>query len=115
MNNVYIYMHHDAFTFYLTDRKLSPKERYCAHCDASDELLVCCNSEQIFAEHLKKLFEDGYDLAPCENYLEIKDKYCPPNLRRWELDQFADRPDLYLAYETRLKQAAADYWSDNDL
>lgn len=109
MNRTYLYMHHDALCFFLRDRELTAEELYCEYCDASDTLIGCYDSEQMLAAQLRRLFEEGYDLEACDEYLDIKDKYCPPALRLWELEQFETGSSDYLAYAQRLNAAAERY------
>lgn len=111
MRKTYLYMHHDAGLFFLRDQALSPKELYCSYCDAFDTLLGCYDDERALAVKLRQLFEEGYDLIPCEEYLDIKDRYCPPELRLWELIQFKVGSPEYTAYATRLKNAESLYWT----
>lgn len=108
--NTYLYMHHDASVFFLQNRALSPEELYCSYCDASDTLIGCYDDERTLAAKLRQLFEEGYDLIPCDEYLDIKDKYCPPELRLWELSQFEEQSPEYVAYAQRLKDAENTYW-----
>lgn len=110
MKRTYLYMHHDAFVFFLRDQALSPEELYCSYCDASDTLLGRYDDERALAAKLRQLFEEGYDLIPCDEYLDIKDKHCPPELRLWELGQFKEGSAEYMAYSQRLKNAEETYW-----
>lgn len=84
MKRVYVYIHHQGFDFFLENRELSPEACYCDYCQCSDVLFGCYNEEAALAEALQGLFEQGYDLVPCDDYNEIKEKYCPPELRKWE-------------------------------
>ena len=39
MGKLYVYLHHQGFDIFLSDKKLSKKECYCAYCDDYDELI----------------------------------------------------------------------------
>ena len=110
MNLTYVYMHHDASVFFLTERALTSDELYCPYCNASDSLIGCYDNENLMAKQLLSLFESGYDLIPCDDYLDIKDRYCPPKYRLWELEQFTEDSAEYAAYAQRLKTAESTYW-----
>lgn len=110
MNRTYLYMNHDALCFFLRARELTSEELYCEYCDDSDTLIGCCDNEQELAVQLRQLFEKGLDLVACDEYLDIKGKYCPPELRLWELGQFETGSPEHIAYEQRLKNAEETYW-----
>lgn len=80
MEKTYVYMHHTGFDFYLSNRELSQQELYCPHCEESDILLGSYSTEEALSEKLGWLFAEGYDLMPCEDYDQIRQKYCPPDL-----------------------------------
>lgn len=84
MGKRYIYMHHQGFDFYFTDHEQSPEECYCSYCEEYDELIGVYEEEGLFAAKLRELFSAGYDVLPCDDYNDIKDKYCPSELRLWE-------------------------------
>lgn len=112
MKRTYLYLHHDGFSFFLENRELTSEEQYCKHCDASDTLVGYFDSETALAEQMRRLFASGYDLISCDDYLDIKDKYCPPELRLWELGQFEEGSCEYAAYVQRLKNAENFYWKN---
>lgn len=62
MKKVYVYMHHQGFDFFLSDRELSKEERYCSHCDEYDELYTVCEDDISLKECIQQLFEEGYDI-----------------------------------------------------
>lgn len=97
MTKTYVYLHHQGFDFFLSDRKLSKEECYCAACDESDELVGEYADEQTFADKLKDLFKEGLDFIEGRgyDYNEIKDKYCPVELREWEKGQFEEDSEEY--------------------
>lgn len=81
MNKTYVYICHHGFDFRLEDRELTAEECYCPICGQSDELIGIYETEQEFADKLKQLFLEGYDLAACDNYNELIRKYCPAELQ----------------------------------
>ena len=62
MKKVYVYMHHQGFDFFLSDRELSKEERYCSHCDEHDELYAVYVDDISLKECMQHLFEEGYDI-----------------------------------------------------
>lgn len=94
MEKTYVYLHHQGFDFYLSNREKSDAELYCCLCDESDFLLGVYETEEALVAKLDSLFREGYDLLPCENYNTLKDKYCPPELRAWEKEWEAKREEL---------------------
>ena len=112
MKRTYLYLHHDGFSFFLENRELTSEERYCKYCDASDILVGCFDSEATLGEQMRQLFASGYDLISCDDYLDIKDKYCPPEFRLWELEQFEEDTPEYTTYAQRLKNAENFYWKN---
>ena len=95
--------------FFLSDRKLSEEECYCVACDELDELVGEYDDEQAFADKLKDLCEDGFDFIASSgnNYNEIKDKYCPVELREWELGQFEEDSEEYKKLKERFEKLEA--------
>ena len=81
MKKTYVYLHHQGFDFYLSDQELLPEERFCTVCDEEDVLLGTYEIEDSLADKLRQLFAEGYDLLPCKEYDQIKEKYCPGELR----------------------------------
>lgn len=97
MTKTYLYMDHSGMEFYLSDRERTAEEMYCPLCESSDELIGIYEDEETFSVKLLELFTGGYDLLPCNNYNEIKEKYCPPELREWEKrDEDETKEDLCL-------------------
>lgn len=84
MTKTYVYMDHSGMEFYLSDRERTAAEMYCSLCECSDELIGIYDDEEALRAKLVELFTAGLDLLPCDNYNEIKDKYCPLELREWE-------------------------------
>ena len=103
MERTYVYMCHSCSCFYLTNKKLFDEDLYCPECDASDQLIGEYEDEQMLTDALSQLFKDDYDLAPCDNYDLIKDKYCPPEFRFWELGQYEPGSEEYLSLEKYLQ------------
>lgn len=101
MERTYVYRHPCEDLFYLKT----------GEADSGDALIGCFEEERDLARTLRQLFERGYDLAPCDDYQEIKGKYCPPRLRLRELEAFEAGSPEYLAYEARLKEAAKTLWA----
>lgn len=81
MYPTYVYLHHQGFDFYLSNRQKSPEELYCSLCDESDALLGVFYCREALAERLSALFKEGYDLIPCEDYDNIVATFCPPECR----------------------------------
>lgn len=80
----YVYLHHQGFDFYLSEKQLSADERFCEACGTEDILIGVYDTEKDLANKLAQLFAEGYDLLPCAEYEAIKAKYCPSELREWE-------------------------------
>ena len=81
MKKTYVYLHHQGFDFYLSDRELLSEERFCSVCDEEDVLLGAYEAEESLANKLRQLFAEGYDLLPCKEYDRVKEKYWPDGLR----------------------------------
>ena len=75
MQKTYIYLHHQGFDFYLSGEALPYKDRFCAICGEEDTLIGIYETEEALADKLTQLFRDGYDLLPCREYDQIKEKY----------------------------------------
>ena len=84
MERIYIYMDHFGAEFYLSNRERTAEEIYCPICESSDELIGIFEDEATLVVKLEELFKEGYDLLPCNNYAEIKSRYCSPKLNGWE-------------------------------
>ena len=75
MKKTYVYLHHQGFDFYLSEEALPYEDRFCAICDEEDTLIGIYETEESLADKLTQLFRDGYDLLPCREYDQIKEKY----------------------------------------
>lgn len=60
MAKTYVYLHHQGFDFYLTDRPLTPDERYCAICEDADRLIAVCRDADTLTDTLRELYAQGY-------------------------------------------------------
>ena len=98
MEKVYLYQKHDWNTdFFIRHERLSREERYCSYCEAYDTLIGVYDTEAGLSRKLKWLFNEGFDVTPSEEYDEIRDKYCPPLLRQWDLQKLEGSPEEYNA------------------
>ena len=75
MKKTYVYLHHQGFDFYLSEEALPYEARFCTICGAEDTLIGIYETEEALADKLTQLFRDGYDLLPCREYDQIKEKY----------------------------------------
>ena len=76
MEKTYVYMHHQGFDFYLSDREKSDTELYCRLCDEYDFSLGVYETEEALAAKLDALFREGYLCAPdsvCRNLHHVED------------------------------------------
>ena len=80
MKKIYVYLHHQGFDFYMSERELSPEERLCEVCGEEDILLGVYETEDALADGLTQLYKDGYDLLPCDEYYVKKEKYSTKEL-----------------------------------
>ncbi len=103
MEKVYLYRKHDWNTdFFIRHERLSREERYCSHCEAYDTLIGVYDSEAELSRKLKWLFNEGFDVIPSGEYDEIRDKFCPPLLRQWDLQTLEGSPEEYQAMAEHL-------------
>ena len=84
MKKTYVYLHHQGFDFYLSEKALPYEDRFCAICGEEDTLIGTYETEEALADKLAQLFDEGYDLLPCKEYDSVKEKYCPVALRQKE-------------------------------
>ncbi len=88
MEKTYIYQSHAWVTdFFITHKPLSRETCYCSACEEYDTLIGVYDDEAELARKLKWLFLDGCDVLPSKEYDSIRDKYCHPLLRQWELQR----------------------------
>lgn len=105
MSTTYIYQSHDWITdVFIRHERLSREDRYCSRCEDYDILIAVCDNEAELSRTLKWLFVEGYDILPSEEYEDVRDKYCPPLLRQWDLQKWEGNPDEYKAMADHLAE-----------
>ena len=87
MNKTYVYLHHDGMEIFFSDHMLSKEECYCSLCDEYDTFIDACDDEESFGKLLTKLFSEGYDLAPCEDFNYLIEKYGTENQKNFYLSE----------------------------
>ena len=75
MEKTYVYLHHQGFDFYMSEEALPYEDRFCAICGEEDTLIGTYETEEALADKLTQLLRVGYDLLPCGEYDQIKEKY----------------------------------------
>ena len=63
MKKKYIYLHHQGFDYFLTERELTQEERCCPLCDDYDTLLEVCEDETALHTKIEEFSKKGYDLV----------------------------------------------------
>ena len=83
----YVYLNHGGMDIFYTEHELTKEECYCSDCDDYDTLIDVCDNEKSFGKLLTKLFSEGYDLAPCEDFNYLIEKYGTENQKNFYLSE----------------------------
>lgn len=66
MEKTYVYMHHQGFDFYLSNREKSDAELYCRLCDESDFLLGLMKLKKRWRQSWTRFFGRATTCCPAK-------------------------------------------------